>query len=117
MTSPIGFCWVLLQRTVADRDESESLVHKLLHAVGAEEEEAEDLAVLAGVVDELRRRGVQLRARVPAMAMPRNNKRQPTNAPCGRRKSCWCGVAVAAAVALSGSDLACLRAPIKPRRE
>eukprot|EP01046_Picozoa_sp_COSAG06_P010456 COSAG06_NODE_571_length_14101_cov_12.481682_15_plen_271_part_00 len=106
---------VLLQRTVADRDESESLVHELLHAVGAEEEEAEDLAVLAGVEDELRRRGVQLRARVPAMAMPRNNKLQTTNAPCGRRKSCWCGGGgggCGGAQRLGSCLLACLRAPI-----
>ena len=42
-----------------------NLVHELLDPVGAKKEQAEDLAVLARVVDELGGSRVQLRARVP----------------------------------------------------
>lgn len=56
-----------------------NLVHELLDAVGAEKEQAEDLAVLARVVDELGSGCVQFWAHVPIVPSERDHPRETTS--------------------------------------
>ncbi len=74
----LAFRWILQLRHIALDALHTNLVHELLDAIGAEQEQAEDLAVLACVVDELGGGCVQLRARVPV-----------ASSQWARESACW----------------------------